>query len=160
MSSPERDAIRDRLHVLALDGGGRLTPDAVVADAADPNSPLHDAFEWDDSKAAQAYRIEQARVLIRSVEVTIRTDVTILRAPFYVRDPQAGDNEQGYVPVASLRTQKDLAREVAVAEFSRAAHYLRRARAVARALDVEGDIDRLLDGIMGLRERVAESVVM
>jgi hypothetical protein len=49
---------------------GRLTP-ALVVDCARPvESPLHDRFEWDDSRAAEGYRREQASELIRSQKVT------------------------------------------------------------------------------------------
>ena len=43
---------------------GILTPENVVARAADPTSALHTAFEWDDTEAARKYRLFQARNLI------------------------------------------------------------------------------------------------
>lgn len=49
------------------DGG--LHPEVVVSRAENPESPLHHAFEWDDSEAARQYRLDQARLLIRSVRV-------------------------------------------------------------------------------------------
>lgn len=36
---------------------GRLDPREVLRDARNANSPLHDLFEWDDSAAADAYRM-------------------------------------------------------------------------------------------------------
>lgn len=54
------------------DHNGRLTP-ALVVDAARPEeSPLHDRFEWNDKVAGEAYRLDQARRLIRSVRVVYR----------------------------------------------------------------------------------------
>jgi hypothetical protein len=50
---------------------GFITPTAVVQEAADENSPLHNYFTWDDSKAAHGYRLWQARELITSVNVEI-----------------------------------------------------------------------------------------
>lgn len=50
---------------------GRLTPPLVVASAKKKSSPLHDLFEWDDEKAGHAYRLKQARDLIRRVYVTV-----------------------------------------------------------------------------------------
>ena len=46
---------------------GRLTPPAVVEAARDTRNPLHKHFEWDDAVAAESYRLDQARMLIRSV---------------------------------------------------------------------------------------------
>ena len=40
---------------------------AVVDVASNPTSAMHTYFEWDDSAAAQAHRIDQARYLVRSV---------------------------------------------------------------------------------------------
>lgn len=49
--------------------GGRATPEAMVSNAADPQSPLHRYFEWDDKKCGRLYRLTQARHLIASVLV-------------------------------------------------------------------------------------------
>lgn len=48
---------------------GIITPEAVVLAACDDRNPLHEEFCWDDSQAAHAYRLDQARSLIRSIEV-------------------------------------------------------------------------------------------
>jgi hypothetical protein len=48
---------------------GELTPKAVVESARNPRSIFHRHFEWDNLIAAEAYRLDQARTLIRSVRV-------------------------------------------------------------------------------------------
>lgn len=48
---------------------GSLTPENVVAVARDESSPLHHRFEWDDSAAAEKYRVLQAQELIRKVRI-------------------------------------------------------------------------------------------
>lgn len=50
----------------------RLSHTALLDDARAEDSPLHPAFEWDDGKAAEQYRIQQADLLARSVFITIR----------------------------------------------------------------------------------------
>lgn len=50
---------------------GALTPPLVVAEATDDASPLHPAFEWDDTAAAEKYRLEQARDLLANVVVVL-----------------------------------------------------------------------------------------
>jgi hypothetical protein len=64
--------IADELQRLAEEYGGELKPRVVVDAARDPDSPLHDSFEWDDSRASEAWRLHQARMLIRAV-VTYET---------------------------------------------------------------------------------------
>jgi hypothetical protein len=46
---------------------GVLPPQDVVEAARAEDSPLHDFFEWNDSRAAEAHRLNQARALIRVV---------------------------------------------------------------------------------------------
>lgn len=61
--------IGETLAKLSDAAGGKLKPKAVVDAARDTKSPLHRHFEWDDSAAAEAYRLDQARNLIRIVRV-------------------------------------------------------------------------------------------
>lgn len=53
---------------------GILEPEAVVKSAKAKNSPLHKFFTWDDTVAAQEYRLEQARGLIRAVIVEVKVE--------------------------------------------------------------------------------------
>ncbi len=48
---------------------GVLRPKEVVEKARNSRSKLHKYFMWDDTEAAQRFREEQARLLIRSIEV-------------------------------------------------------------------------------------------
>jgi hypothetical protein len=61
----------NRLEEIAVEG--EITPELVLEDAKDSASPLHDYFEWDDSTAAFEWRLQQARVLIRSIDL-VRED--------------------------------------------------------------------------------------
>lgn len=51
--------------------GGVLTAETVLEDARKKSSPLHRFFEWDDSVAAEFWRREQARQLIRQHYVVV-----------------------------------------------------------------------------------------
>lgn len=53
---------------------GPLTPRVVVDEARDAANPLHPAFEWDDAKAADEHRLQQARGIIRAVYVKTVSD--------------------------------------------------------------------------------------
>ncbi len=68
-----RKQIAAELELVARASRGRLDPKRVVAWArANRRSSLHSCFQWNDGKAAEAYRIWQARELIVSVEVVYR----------------------------------------------------------------------------------------
>ena len=151
------DDIVAELTRLATENHGRLTPDSVVDAAKDEASPLHGFFEWDDDAAAHMFRVEQARHLIRSVRVDVTTSHHTVRVPAFVHDPECERGEQGYVSIRQVASDEDKAREVVVAEFSRAASALKRARAVAMALGIEDQIDDISEQIKRVVETVQEA---
>lgn len=66
---------------------GKITPSIVVESARSEKSPLHSCFEWDDSLAAEKYRIEQAKFMIRKIVVRIeKKDVKPVRAYVSIQD--------------------------------------------------------------------------
>ena len=123
---------------------------------AKKSSPLHQFFTWDVKKAAAAYWIEEARSLITAVQITITTETTNIVSVAYVRDPSVKPNQQGYIAVETLRTDEEMARAALVNEFSRVADMLRRAREIAVALNAQGDVEALLQSVVGLRQRFME----
>lgn len=48
---------------------GKVETVTIVNEARPETSPLHSAFEWDDSAAGEQWRLLQARNLIRAIEV-------------------------------------------------------------------------------------------
>lgn len=77
---------------------GTLTPEIVVEVARDPRHPLHARFDWDDTVAAEKWRLVQAGQLLR---VTYRPDpaqATDLRAFVAVKGVETPRSE--YVPTA------------------------------------------------------------
>jgi hypothetical protein len=70
--------------LLNLDkANGGLRPSEVVAAAKPKSSPLHNEFEWNDTKAGEEYRLYQARHLIRVCVITAKAeDGTIVRDPW------------------------------------------------------------------------------
>lgn len=57
--------IEKELKRIARSNGGLLLPEKVVEAARPKTSPIHSRFEWDDSEAADRYRLWQARQLIK-----------------------------------------------------------------------------------------------
>lgn len=150
----EKELVTEKLAELAKKNGGRLTPNVVLEEAKDRDSVLHNLFEWDDTLAAHQHRIYQARQIITSVRVVITTENRKISTVYYVRDPEAEPTEQGYVSIDRLKTDKDLAKESIVMEFSRASSYLQRAKAHAQALNMKDEIDALIDDIDEFKRRL------
>ena len=85
------------------DRRGRLTPHQVVEAAEPEGSALHDCFEWDDSIAGAAYRVEQARELLKRVKIELVIEDRSFRTVGYVRDPSKQQNKPGYVATLKVR---------------------------------------------------------
>lgn len=51
-----------------------LTPENLVNEARAETSPIHSAFEWNDSVAAEKYRCEQARLMIANI-IWVESDI-------------------------------------------------------------------------------------
>lgn len=51
-----------------------LTPQALVRHAVDTASPLHNDFTWDNNEAAEKYREDQGRLILRSLVVCYKRD--------------------------------------------------------------------------------------
>jgi len=84
---------------------GRLTAEIVLKEASAQTHPLHGYFEWDDTAAAHQYRLEQARLLLRSVLIV---DSTLARKPLraYVAFDEP-DHMADYVPMAEALSNSE-----------------------------------------------------
>lgn len=65
-------AIGERISALAKAHKGRIPEDELLREAQENASPLHEFFEWDDKKAAERYRSQQARSLLNGLKVTVK----------------------------------------------------------------------------------------
>jgi len=152
-----KKAAMAELQRMSKTNGGKITPEELVQAARDENSPLHHFFEWDDDKAAEKYRLMQARTLIRSCRLNVTVNKRKLELPYYVRDPEAESTNQGYVETGRLPSQEDLSREVLITEFKRAASQLRKARNLAGYFNLSDEIDELIERITVLHAKVEDT---
>lgn len=111
--------IAEELAQLATLHGDTLAPASVVGAASDPKSAMHAYFEWDDSAAAQEYRIDQARHLIRSIEVIVVTkpgpdpERAWARQYHHVRVSAPDEEpERRYVPIGIVSSRENMMEQV------------------------------------------------
>ncbi len=50
---------------------GEVTKGLVLTEARRKSSPLHEHFLWDDAKAAEQHRLDQAAQMIRSIKIIV-----------------------------------------------------------------------------------------
>lgn len=136
-----------------LEHEGRLTPDEVIGDAKDPSSPLHDEFTWDVNEAALEHWRDTARRIIRSVVYTVEIHNSQVTVPLYTHDPDR-KQEQGYITVTKLLTEKDLAAKCLAQEFDRAASSASRALNYASVFGLQRDVRGLLSRIESLSQKL------
>jgi hypothetical protein len=106
--SENRDRIRAELEQIRNANDGQLLPEAIVEFARNRDTALHREFEWNNTKAAHQFRLEQARRVIRlniNVLPTEGGDVTV---PMYVSlksDRYAGG---GYRTLEDVMSDEDM----------------------------------------------------
>lgn len=90
---------------------GLLEPATIVQAARDEASPLHDHFTWDNAVAAEAYRCNEARELVRSLTIDIsRSNVEKRPVRAFVNVDVGGG--QGYVSTVTAMSSDDLRKQV------------------------------------------------
>jgi hypothetical protein len=82
---------------------GTITPELLVKEAKRSKSPLHPIFEWDDTKAAYNYRLQQARVLLNNIQITVISDGEYRKIDVY----EVTTNKEGYKSIDTF-TPDDL----------------------------------------------------
>lgn len=116
---------------------GNITPGIVLSEATDPSAPLHPCFDWNDASAADKYRIQQARHLIRAVHVV--TDEGEDAGCMFVNVTSADDQAAGYRLVAEVVEEpSELARAMA--------GLVQKLRGAQRAIE---DLERAASGSRG-----------
>jgi hypothetical protein len=85
---------------------GVLKPQQLIDDAQSFNSPFHNLFEWDNTKAAKKYRLGQARDIINHIVVVMEVENKEMdaRAFFSVRTGK-DNNEFQYVTLKESLTE-------------------------------------------------------
>lgn len=114
---------------------GRLTPPAVVDAARDNRHPLHKFFEWDDAIAAESFRLDQARTLIRSIRLVGEDDIEAPPAFLSVAD-KGGTSYRTY---AEVMDSADLQNTVLAAAERDLAAFEKRYRQLADICEVIRD---------------------
>jgi hypothetical protein len=99
---------------------GVVDPREVVEYAKNPQTALHSFFEWDNSVAAEKYRVQQARELIRAIVTVVDPGDTPIVTRAYVRLSTDGQ-QAGYrlaTDVLSDPEQREVYVRDAMREFA------------------------------------------
>ncbi len=117
---PAKGAMFDAKTAIALGKvmeqlGDHVTPGQLVDAARPARSPIHHLFEWDTTKAAEAYRLWQARVHISHLQIVITSQPTRGFHSVVVRSENI--TTRGYSQAATIRKSADLSAQVIARAF-------------------------------------------
>jgi hypothetical protein len=134
--------------------GGAVEPEQIVTSAKRKTSVLHTYFEWDDTAAAHEYRLDQARHLIRSIEV-VTTDEGETVNKFHsvtVLTPGAEAERRAYVTVERAMSDDELRVQIVRQLYAQAQAFVRQARAFERHAAPFAGVARAIEALPSLRE--------
>lgn len=149
-------AIAAELRRIADANQGELSPHHVVDAARDEESPLHASFEWDDSEAAQQWRLQQARNLIRVVvsyepvgdgkEIPVRVFVSLT--------PDRAKGGAGYRLTSAVMADEDQRRQLLLDARSEMKRFIAKYKALeelGKVLDAMRDATEIAQPLEDLR---------
>jgi len=103
---------QEELAVIAKKHRGNLRPHDVVAYARDPKTSLHSQFQWDDSVAAEQYRLWQARQIIRVSVIVVPHGDKEMRVRAYWSLPSQRNRRGGYRGAIEVMDDEDMREEL------------------------------------------------
>lgn len=130
-------------------GKGDLLPRDVVVASKPKRAPLHKEFEWDDSAAAEKFRVQQARHLVMSIEI-VTEEAPVVKSRAYEATVLVRTKEHPK-PRNVYRTREDIMRDPAtrselLARFLRdALVFRRRYNLLSEAAHIIAAMDTVLD---------------
>lgn len=96
---------------------GVLTCEAVLDAARPKNSPLHSYFTWEDSRAAERYRLIEAGRLIATVRIEYRRKkaAQVVYTPAFIPTGTNNEGKREYFPVEEV-TRNEFLQQKALAD--------------------------------------------
>lgn len=149
-ASPQK--IGEALAAIAAGNKGRLLPrDALNAARNNKKHPLYKHIEWDNEIAAEAYRLDQVREIIRIVRVeNEETESGTARAFVSVQD-----HGVAYRQISEIKTNADLQNAVLKAAERDLAAWQARYRELVEICQIVADArERLREKMRKLENRI------
>ena len=148
LTQPEIDFIRS-----LADETGHISAHRVLNEARDPTCVIHGKFIWDDARAGEKFRLEQAEGLVKIVRLEVVIARQTVVVPHYPRDPTRPPREKSFIDITRIGLDPDLTRRVIASELDRIEAQVKRLRSMAEVLGVAATIDELLCNIIKATSR-------
>jgi len=81
---------------------GKLKPEFIIESAIKKTSPIHSFFKWDDKKAAEQYRLQQASQLINSIRIVVKIKGKKISTPAFLNIKIDNDTNKFYEDINTV----------------------------------------------------------
>jgi len=105
-SNKDAKIIGNCIENLMKDNAGEISAKQLLDTAKSIRSPLHKYFDWDDTKAAEKWRLHQSRQMLSSIVVTVNCDNIPKEQRCFVNVVN-DSKENVYVPVLTAINKPD-----------------------------------------------------
>ena len=124
----------------SLEQRGALTAKNLLDESRPAEAPLHNEFEWDDVKAAEEYRLQQARHIINCLLIEDDSQQETVRAFFNLAE--SAPEYRSIRTIMSDETQSDALLQLAIQELQA---FERKYAQISKFKALFAEIDRLTD---------------
>lgn len=91
---------------------GEVTAESFLEESREPSSPTHSMFEWDDSVAAEKYRLRQSSQIINQLEISVEVgEIETVTAFVNVKSKSVKDSGS-FVNIRSAMSDEEYRKQV------------------------------------------------
>lgn len=109
--------VGEHIEKLEQENGGILEPEKVLNDAKDSNSPLHQCFTWNNSKAGAKWRLHEARMLLNQLTIAVKIEdrpTEEIRGFIHIKT----ETRKGYASTTEVLNNRELRKQVVQRAFN------------------------------------------
>lgn len=141
----DAQVVGERIEALREQKGNALKPADVVEDARPDDAPTHGLFEWNDMLAANHWRQNQAREVLRSIRIVMYDDQGVERQIIANVHVELSPRNHAYVPIQVAIADDDMRQQI----LAEALRYLRGWQARYEHLEALRPVVRAIEEVAG-----------
>ena len=134
---------------------GTVTPKIILEDSRDESAPLHPCFEWNDGKAAEAFRLQQAREILVCLQVTVESGEKEIETRAFVNIADQEEKNGAFIAVGAALSQEETRQAVLTRALAELAYFKRKYENLVELSEVFSAIDRAAKKIKKRSKKVA-----
>jgi hypothetical protein len=134
---------------------GTVTPKIILEDSRDENAPLHPCFEWNDGKAAEAFRLQQAREILVCLQVTVESGEKEIGTRAFVNVADQDEKNGAFIAVGAALSKEETRQAVLTRALAEMTYFKRKYESLTELSEVFSSIDRAVKKIKKRSKKAA-----